>query len=234
MLNLEAKPETDLGYFSHVVDESIDSIISFQEREDTKSMWQRESGSIQFQARFFDSLFGELRSVHIFGPKIQIINMFFFPHYEKELPVYAMEMVLYGKKPIVAVMDLIGMPCTPKASEDAHRVLMKAHEKYPNLHNADDPPNWFTECRSGNDFFIRPKSTEEITNLLSVHNDIWKSLLSLLQGCSLTNKNDLFPFSREVQNYKDHHRENSPGLKFLNRSFGEEWTNAFLKQHLFR
>ena len=34
-------------------------------------------------------------------------------------------------------------------------------------------------------------------------------------------------------NYKDLHRLNYPGVPLLNRSFGEEWTDNYLKNYLF-
>ncbi len=233
MLSNTLKAPAPAGIFTQVVDQTIQNAPSFEERHDLQSMWVRESGHIRLQGRFFDSPMGELRSVHISGPKIQIINAFFFPHSHINLPIYAMEMVIYGKKPVVAVIDLLGMPSAITSQERAKKILKESHSSNPLIEQGEDPPQWFKECRSGNDFFVRPKSLSDIPDLIEINLHLWKQFVKLYKQQPLSYIQDPKAHQKEISAYKDHHRENSPGLTFLNRSFGSKWTTSFLKYHLF-
>lgn len=188
----------------------------------------------RFQARFFRTPWGgDLRTVHIKGPKVEIINLFHFPFPEQALPVYAIEFVVFGKRPIVGVIDLKMLVDFEDLAEQSTEIMLAAHQRFPQLKPADDPPDWYEECRSGDDFFTRPESLDLLDDLIACHDYVWERL------CTLANARKRLPEAwveaqrSAVQDYKDHHRINSPGLPFLNRQFGEEWTDRFLREGLF-
>ncbi|MEM7789852.1 MAG: hypothetical protein AAF546_00490 [Verrucomicrobiota bacterium] len=193
----------------------------------------RKKGPITFQTKFYTSSYGDIRCVHISSPRIEIINFFFFPHPAIALPVYAMEFVVFGKKPIVAVIDLKGLAADPQLKENCTQIMRLAHAHFPELTMATDPPGWFSECRSGEDFFSRPQQLHTMLSAKQAHEFVCSCLYDIMPKANLYSGDDAVKHAEAIRFYKDHHRENSPGLPFLNRTFGEEWTEHFLKNYLF-
>lgn len=172
--------------------------------------------------------FGELRIVHIHAPKIKVLTLFFFPQPDWQLPVYCLELVVFGAQPIVALLDMVcvsDMPCQQTVAE----VMTAAHQAHPNLVQAGDVPDWFSDCRSGHDFFLRPQHHEDMAQLANLH-------LALLATPFTALLLQAHPFTPELatnhqqhlQHYKHHHQLNAPGLRLMNRSFGESWTNQYM------
>ncbi len=173
---------------------------------------------------------GEFRSVHIAGPRAEIVNFFFFPAPRVALPVFAMEFVAFGAKPVVGVIDLKAV--TPAEAAGARAILRAVHGAHPGLQEGDEMPAWYLECRSGDDFFTRPKSAAEFVELAAAQREVWAGLVAAMAGAGepAAGADD---FSAAVRHYKDHHRANSPGRPFLYRTFGEEWTERFMRDWLF-
>jgi hypothetical protein len=176
---------------------------------------------------------GELRSVHIHGARIEIINLFHFPAPYRALPVYAMEFVMFGRRPVVGVIDAKALAPHPYATTLWRRTLESAHTFFPQLTRADDPPDWYQDCRSGLDFFTRPDAADGMATLLACHAFVWKNLSA---AGALAPKLDTLATAAHalaLAEYKTHHRLNSPGLPFLHRTFGSDWTDRFLSKALF-
>jgi hypothetical protein len=175
---------------------------------------------------------GELRWVHIYAPKINVLTLFFFPHHRWQLPVYCMELVVFSAQPIVAMLDtvcLIPMSC----AESIEQFMTAAHKNHPQLLQATDTPNWFEQCRSGQDFFIRPQNDDEMKKLSKIHLTILSSIQVLLAEASLFSEFDAIRHQDSLQAYKNHHRQHAPGLRLMNRSFGEQWTADYMN-HFFQ
>lgn len=174
---------------------------------------------------------GELRCVAIEGPKVAIVTTFFWPEADRAAAVYAMELVAFAGRPVVAVIDVIALTT---ADRGAARQLMTGRRRLglPNA-NADDPPDWYQACRSGDDLFLRPTSMET----LSVIGDLAiSSLTATVESARKAPRlaaEMAIAHAAALRDYKHHHRDNSPGLTFLNRSFGEDWTRQFLDEHVF-
>ncbi len=168
----------------------------------------------------------EIRAVHLTGPRAEIVNLFLFPT-GLAAPVFAMEFVAFGKKPVVAVIDAKGHE--PAGAALAARVLRAAHARHPGLPRGDDAPSWFEECRSGDDFFVRPADLAQFARLTRILDEVWQELLAALPASSAALPADL----AAVQAYKDHHRRHSPGRPFLHRTFGPDWTESFMRDFLF-
>lgn len=179
---------------------------------------------------------GEVRWLRMHARKIEIVAIFFYPLPSQSLPIYAMEFVLLGDRPIVAVLDLVHPPEDGLSRLTVQGVMRQAHARFPDLVNATDPPAWFRECRSGRDFFLRPDGAghEAFARPAAVHFQIWEQLLTMMTV-------PLRPDTREgslrragyVEAYRSHHRRNTPGLPLLTRSFGSDWTDRFLADSFF-
>ena len=172
--------------------------------------------------------FGQLRVVHIHAPKINVVTLFFFPHSHWQLPVYCLELVIFGVQPIIGLLDsvcLLDMACAPQVAD----FMTAAHQAYPHLQQSNDMPEWFQECRSGQDFFLRPQHTDELTQLGELHLGLLQNALKpLLANAQAFDTNGADRHQQQLQQYKHHHRINAPGLRLMNRSFGEAWTDHYM------
>ena len=192
------------------------------------------AGEIRFHACFARTPGGsDLRTVHIHGPRIEIVNLFLFPPPHLDLPLYAMEFVVFGRKPVVCVMDSRPLSGTSWSREIWEHTMQEAHRQHPSLVDAGDPPEWYVECRSGLDFFCRPAETLALFEALQCHDRILASLLEAEVACPELGSAATAMHGSALAEYKHHHRMNSPGLPFLNRSFGRDWTDRFLETALF-
>lgn len=170
---------------------------------------------------------GELRWVHINAPKISVLTLFFFPQARWQLPVYCMELVVFNAQPIVAMLDMLclsAMDCKTQVLQ----LLTDAHAKHHQLTQASQTPDWFNECRSGLDFFIRPQHLEEMQQLSDVHLELLKPLQNLIEHAQAFSEVDAQQHHANLQAYKNHHRIHAPGLRLMNRSFGEQWTDDYM------
>jgi hypothetical protein len=170
---------------------------------------------------------GELRWVHIYSPKINVLTLFFFPHYRWQLPVYCMELVTFSAQPIIAMLDVVClMPML--CANTVQQFMTAAHQQYPQLLQADDTPDWFEHCRSQLDFFIRPQNNDDMIALSDLHLTLLEPIKVLLDQASLFTEPNALTHQRCLQDYKNHHRLHAPGLRLMNRSFGEQWTADYM------
>ncbi|MEO0797120.1 MAG: hypothetical protein AAFX93_18355 [Verrucomicrobiota bacterium] len=177
---------------------------------------------------------GELRLVNIISPKICIINLFFYPQDASELPVYAMEYVRFGPKAVVGVVDMKWLPEHRTPTWIANTMTAVSLE-VGDLPRGQEMPKWYEECRSGNDFFLRPENEDDLDRSVMCHQLTWLAFLKKLShGATRVTNNEPEICSKLVSQYKDHHRINSPGLPFLNRTFGKPWTDTFLSEFYFK
>lgn len=176
---------------------------------------------------------GEARGVLIAAPKIHIANLFFFPAPEWDLPLYVMNFVVLGPRPLAAVLDaaclLPGMAAAPGLAE-GWRSMRARHGHIP---QAEDMPDWYRECRSGHDFFVRPRDEAMLNELSAIHLGLWRDFLAGLPEAGRLSADRASAHRARLRDYKDHHRDNSPGLPLLRRSFGEAWTRRYLADVLF-
>lgn len=229
------KPATDLpaAVFGTVAEEAIDTASGRLLRLPAGFASNRH-GDVSLTARFARlPAGGELRSVHIHGARIEIINLFHFPAPDRAIPVYAMEFVVFGRRPVVGVIDAKPLARHPAAENIWRDAMEKAHSLFPGLVRADDPPAWYEECRSGLDFFTRPEHFNGLGDLLACHAHVWARLAAAESGAVKLDASETAAHARSIADYKIHHRENSPGLPFLNRTFGAAWTDDFLRNALF-
>jgi len=183
-----------------------------------------QQGELRLRTRLIQlGQHAQARGVYIHAPKIEIVNLFLFP--QAQGPGYALEFVVLGGKPVVAVMDMPVLDDLPATQHQAQAWMAQAHALYP-VANSEHPPAWYAQCRSGMDFFLRPQTLETFILLTEVHDFLWARLLS-------------YPFTPGAQPtlgwsaYKTHHCQHSPGRALLVKTFGTQWTEYFLRQVLF-
>jgi hypothetical protein len=171
---------------------------------------------------------GQLRIVHIHAPKINIVTLFFFPHSHWQLPVYCLELVMFGTQPIIGLLDsicLLDMACAPQVGH----FMKAAHQAYPHLQQSPDTPEWFQACRSGQDFFLRPQHMDDLAQLGELHLGLLQNAIKPLLATPQAFDNDgASRHQQQLQHFKHHHRINAPGLRLMNRSFGEAWTHHYM------
>jgi hypothetical protein len=175
---------------------------------------------------------GELRWVHIYSTKINVLTLFFFPYYRWQLPVYCMELVVFSAQPIVAMLDTVCLTAMNCAST-VEQFMMNAHQLHPELQQAADTPEWFDQCRSGGDFFIRPQNDDDMNALSAIHLALLLPIKALVEQATLFTDQDALAHQHCLQSYKNHHRLHAPGLRLMNRSFGEQWTDDYMN-HFFQ
>lgn len=179
--------------------------------------------------------YGELRAVHIGSPRVEIVNLFLFPWATRAAPVFAMEFVRFGPRPVVAVID--APTVTPHAPQAAALTAAFAaiQAARPEVHWGGEMPPWYLECRSGWDLFARPESVAELPALVSAHHAAWAAYAEQLWGAGewAAQGDAATAHGQAVEHYKHHHCANSPGLPFLTKTFGADWTAWFTQQVLF-
>ncbi len=171
---------------------------------------------------------GELRTVHIFATKVNVLTLFFFPSAHRALPVYCLEQVVFGNQPIVGLLDIVCMQ--PMSCADRVRdFLIAERARYPQLQQADEMPDWFLSCRSGQDVFIRPRNDDDLAALTDLHLRLLRQyMVSLLAEAKTFADADAYQHLVSLNSYKHHHQRHAPGIKLMNRSFGEAWTTEYL------
>lgn len=110
------------------------------------------------------------------SPMIEIVTAFAFPHADKRLPLYGMELVALGRRPAVGALDLHAASELPAI---AATIMASAHESFPELPYCEDQPEWFKQCPSGQDFFVRSEAMATLLRLLDVHHHVFRCLAKL-------------------------------------------------------
>lgn len=186
-------------------------------------------GILVMETQFFRvAEHGQLRLVHIYAPKINILTLFFFPDAHWQLPIYCLELVVLGIQPIVALLDcvcLMPMACSQPVAD----FMAAAHHSHPDLNQAANPPDWFGQCRSGADFFLRPDNEAQMAAIGQIHLDLLAGpMQALLANAQTFCPSETVRHQQLLQAYKHHHHLNAPGLRLMNRSFGEQWTADYM------
>ena len=202
--------------------------------EYAQAVRKEKKGYLTLKSQFVEIAgLGELRGVGIHSPKIDIVTVFFFPLAKWQLPIFAMEFVVLGYRPIVAVVDAVCLLPRMSCSASVESLLGQIHAQFPDVKQADDPPAWYRECQSGLDFLVRPTSEAELCRMAQVHLQVWSGVIALLATAQPFNATGVKRHQERIQEYKNHHRIHSPGRPLMLRSFGEMWTQEFFSKYLF-
>ena len=184
--------------------------------------------SLQFQCRAWQAgHWGTYRSACIQAPKIEIINTFFFPNPQWQCPILALQAVVLTHQPQIFIIDMAFL------SNKSNTYILNAYQQsratLNDLPNDPQMPEWYQQCRSSHDIFRRPVNWEETRRLCDVYVTIAKQFWQWLPSVELLKPSEINLHTHALQYYKDFHRLNTSGLKFLQQSFGADWTDNFLK-----
>lgn len=175
---------------------------------------------------------GDLRAVHLHGARAEIVNVFVFPPPERAAPTFALEFVRFGDRIVVAVIDLPWL--IPGGTPAGWQARWRATwSDFPELLPASDAPAWFEDCRSGADLFTRPTGPTAAHALDLAAATAWQGWIEAVTAAEQLPPSGVLAHRTAQQGYRDHHRAHSPGRPFLDRTFGHDWSEAFLRDCLF-
>lgn len=221
--------------FSQLVQQTAASLPHAKPIELPGEFASQRKGNISFRPTFIESAMGDFRAVNVYGPKIDVVNMFFYPHPDRALPTLVMQFVVFSAKPVVAVMDMHPFDGSPQSRELWTHVMQQARASCtPLMHTppAEMPP-WYQECRSDLDVFTRPEKPQDLAMMTAAWLELWANFLDAFHRAGRLASNETSTHHAAIEKFKIHHAENSPGLTFLHRAFGEPWTRLFMHEHLF-
>jgi len=183
--------------------------------------------SLQLQCRAWRAgRWGTYRSLCIQAPKIEIINTFFFPDPPWQAPILALQAVILTNQPQIFIADMSFL--TKKSNVYILNNYQNIRTTLNDLPNDPQMPEWYQQCRSPHDIFRRPVNWEETQRLCEAYLNIAKQFWQSLPQATLLDETDIQQHHQDLQYYKHFHKLNSSGLKFLQQSFGIDWTEDFL------
>jgi hypothetical protein len=216
-----------------------DSVAIFSLIDDPKSnefaeVAESPSGTVRVRLQNFDLRGAQARLIRLHSPKADVFSAFIYPEPQSAAPIYAMEFVMLGGRPIVAVIDLVNLCEDETARLTSDALMNRARTRYPHPNN-DDVPQWYLDCRSGREMFHRPTHADAFDALGAAHLQLLESLRTGFSGSTQVwpNSKDAPAHATAIAHYKTHHSEHSPGRPILTRLFGEAWTNSFLADKAF-
>ncbi|MBH1971948.1 hypothetical protein FK216_11180 [Moraxellaceae bacterium AER2_44_116] len=218
------------SFFSHLVSHYFDDHAEFYQPlpvpdDFAHQVVNRPSGDLHLIGRAYQlQQFGEVRFVLMTSSKVDVLTLFFYPYAQWHLPLYSMQFVRLGGRPVIGVLDL---PSLCGENEPAKNLMIKT-SAMTGLAYDEDVPAWYVECRSGYDLLIRPQTDNDFILLGQAHHDILNGLVSLTKGASLLDPIQADAHKIAIKDYQVHHYQNSSGLPLMRNIFGEQWTQAFL------
>ncbi len=216
---------------------TLDTLHDFETRQiDSPEVYASRTCKSGKTALSFHDIYvtgvGTLRSTLISGTNASIFNVMIFPDPENEQLIFASEIVCMGPHIHVAVVDI--QPAEPGSTLPAELkgALEDKHSQVEDLQFKEEWPEWCKDYFTDRCFFGKRLSLDNLSDIESLYENYLSVYLSHMkvgddaQGYTTQG-------SDHVRKYKDHHIENSPGLMYLGRLFGEEWTSKFLREGMY-
>ena len=180
---------------------------------------------------------GQLRMVHIQGAKNAIINTWIFPNRPAKMPVFAAELIAVGNATKVAFVD-IQVPVLSKfIAEEVATLTSALSTRFTSLPCNESPPEWATNASQGNFTYARDVPNEQLSTVedcyLNYLDTYLRAFASDATAAQVAKSKRDEQAIDALQEYQVHHMEHSPGNKFLDKLFGSEWTESFMKNFLF-
>ncbi len=173
------------------------------------------------------------KCAYLVGPRAEIINLMIYPNNTIQVPVFAVELILFGKVPRVAVIDLqpcAGLRRSPKLTALVEVALQGQHRYFQSLLSpGGDLPDWALDYFTPWAIYSRPQELAELPHLISG----FESYLQIWMEHFLPQETPELHQPDDLREYQHHHVENTPGRKFLTTSFGSEWTEAYLSEFMY-
>lgn len=168
----------------------------------------------------------EVRFTTIEGPGTEIFALMIFPDDASRTPVFASEFVVFGKAVRAAVVDLQPAGMESPWRERSESALMLLGAANPDLLAPAEMPEWCRDYFTRGAVFALRREMHELPRLeavLGAYLDLWSRLPAAGGGTA----------SGALHDYKTHHIVHTPGRPYLEKMFGLEWTEAFLRNAMY-
>ena len=171
---------------------------------------------------------GELRWTLMTSAKADIIALMIFPNDPSLLPIFASEFVVLGGRCKAAVVDLQSV--APRAVDRlAHADVMAGLGMEYGAWRSPNLPEWCAAHFTPHAIAALAVDLEDLDELLVGFGRYLALWTTLAQAAPWR---DPAP-SHELDEYKDHHVENTPGRPMMTAAFGGDWTERFLRQGMY-
>lgn len=167
------------------------------------------------------------RGAYLAGPRAEIINLMIYPANPARVPVYAAELVVFGRQPRVVVIDL--QPVEKPLREEVDLSLFALGRRWnERFGDGGELPEWAREHFTPGCLYSRPEGLDCLADCQPALEDYFEAWTGY--------------FPREAQPgsgrealaaYQRHHVEHTPGRRFLTTSFGSEWTERYLSEFMY-
>jgi len=170
------------------------------------------------------------RCALIKGPKAEIINLMIFPNNTELCPIFASEIILFGNKIYVAVIDHQWPDTNIQSPDKSLQLLQNLHKYYSQkLSPGGKLPEWALEHFTPWCIYSRPKSNDETEILVLSFRDYLTLWLRQCLPELTSTKGDPMP----LLTYLQHHVDHTPGRVFLTKCFGSAWTENYLRKFMY-
>lgn len=170
------------------------------------------------------------RCALIGGPKSEIVNLMIFPKNTTRSPIFASEIILFGSKVHVAVVDHQTPDVPSPLSGELSLKLSAVGAKYRELlDSGGELPAWAQTHFTPDCVYSRPKDGGQTGNVVAAfidYLDLWLDKWLPQQDGSSGGLDAL-------NSYLHHHVVNTPGRPFLGRFFGVDWAERYLRYFMY-
>ncbi|MFQ3670128.1 MAG: hypothetical protein SNJ84_01570 [Verrucomicrobiia bacterium] len=184
----------------------------------TSAHWRHSSGSVG-------------RCALIASERIEILNLMVFPANASQVPIFASEIILFGGKISVAVVDW-QMASGPTALPDQDRsILTRLHASWtPALTPGGTFPDWAQAHFTPFCLYTRPQSAKETQSIQDAFTHYFQTWLN---QCAPRLAPESVPTENHLDSYLHHHVEHTPGRPFLTKVFGSDWAEAYFRSFMY-
>lgn len=175
---------------------------------------------------------GQVHATVILGPKAEIVNAMIYPQDPGLLPVFATEVVRFGTMIRVAFVDVQPLDRAAAWLDGLQRELQGLRAGFAERAELDpDLPGWLEGQCSGGEFLARSNDLSPAATIC----EAWMAYLGawIRRAEGLAAAGVAVADSPAVAAYKHHHVVHSPGLVFLGKFFGEEWTRRYMSEFMY-
>lgn len=176
----------------------------------------------------------ELRLVTILGQASEIHNAWLFPAQPAVLPVFASEILVFGRRPRLAFIDVQAPTLHPDLLPQLVAALTTVQQRYQHCQCSEQPPAWATHGSTGAWLYARTDEPTMLPALLQAYRDYLAVWLNFAQLHSKERDLLITPSDDRYMQYKRNHATHTPGRIFLAKVFGQVWTESFFEQFLYR
>jgi hypothetical protein len=217
----------------HAISETISGEFSKRMSLNSKMTLNAKEWTLQSE----NQPLGQLRMVHIQGAKNAIINTWIFPNHPTKMPVFAAELIAVGNATKVAFVDIQVPVLSQAVADDVASLTAALSIRFTSLPCNETAPDWATNASQGNFTYARDVPNEQLSTVedcyLSYLDTYLRAFVSDEAAAEVAKSARNEEAIDALQEYQVHHMEHSPGNKFLDKLFGSEWTESFMKNFLF-